>query len=88
MASCESRFTTDILLVDVAFKRVHSRFELEAPDVQFNCINILCSLSLSPIRIVEKFSFSFPFSPRLLYIFELTKNGSRAAIITDNKIRF
>ena len=79
---------TDSLLVGVVFKRVNFRFGLEAPDVQFNFRNIFRSLSLFMIRLVEFFSFYFPFNPRFLWIVELEKHGSGDATITDNKIHF
>ena len=88
MDSWEDRFTTNSLLVGVAFEQVHFRFGLEPPDVQFNFINIFLSLSIFPIRPVEKFALYFTFNPRSLYIVESEKNGSRATKKHDNKTRF
>ena len=86
--SCESCFINDILLICVAFKKVHFRFGLEDTDIQFNFRNIFRYLSLFPIRIVNNFLLYFTFNPRSLLIAELEKHGSGSTTINDNKIRF
>ena len=53
MAFCESCFRTNSLLVGVALERVHFRFGLESSNVKFKFRNLLRSLSLFPIRLVE-----------------------------------
>ena len=88
MDSCEYRLMNDILIIGVAFKKVHFIFGLEAPDIQFNFRNIFRYLSLFPIRLVKTILLYFTFSPRSLMISELEKHGSKSTTINDNKIRF
>ena len=66
MAYCEFRFMNDILLEDVAFKKVDFLFGLEDSNVQVKFKSLFCSLSLIPVRIVNKFLLSLSFIPRSL----------------------
>ena len=73
-------------------ERVNFRFWFEASDFKVEFRSLFRSLYLFMIRLVDKFTLSFPFNPRSLYIVELSlavlqsQSGSIATTTTNNKI--